>query len=139
MDRIDSRVAHSQRSLLNRTLWIRAGCIALAVLMSIVLFAGARAIGEVNNLPPLAHRIEHFLYYGTMAALIAYALGQRFFWLAIFTVPLIGALDEWHQFYVPNRNSSALDWSVDVFGTVVAVGMVYWWLSRKGVTERRDG
>ena len=123
---------------LNNNTWIRGGCIAAAVFMAAVLFVGAQKIGQVNDLPPLVHKVEHFLYYGTMAGLIAYALGRRFFWLAIFTVPLVGALDEWHQLYVPNRNSSALDWSVDVAGTLVAVAIVYW-LMKKRADDRGPG
>ena len=42
--------------------------------------------------------------------------------LSIITyVPLVGALDEWHQLYVPGRNSSVFDWMIDAAGAVVAV------------------
>ena len=111
---------------MSKPLWIRIGCIAVAVLMAIAVLAGASAIGKVNNLPPLVHKIEHFLYYGTMAGLVAFALGRRFLWLALLAVPFVGLLDEWHQLRVPGRNGSAIDWMVDVAGVVVALGLYLW-------------
>lgn len=89
--------------------------------MAAVLFVGARKIGVVNSVPPLAHKVEHFLYYGTMAALIAIALGRRWMWIALLIVPLVGALDEWHQLSVPMRNGSPVDWMVDLAGVVTAL------------------
>jgi len=89
--------------------------------MAAVLFVGARKIGVVNSVPPLAHKLEHFLYYGTMAGLVAIALGRRWMWVALLIVPLVGALDEWHQLSIPGRNGSPIDWMVDVTGVVVAL------------------
>jgi VanZ family protein len=99
--------------------------------MAVVLFAGAKAIGKVNTLPSLVHKFEHFLYFGTMAGLIAFALGRRYLWIALLTVPLVGLLDEWNQLFVPHRTGSPVDWAVDVGGTVVAVVFVYWWTERR--------
>jgi VanZ family protein len=113
--------------------WIRGGCVAAAFFMAAVLFLGAKEIGKVNTLPPYVHKVEHFLYYGIMALLLAHGLGKRWFWIALLAVPLVGALDEWHQFYVPGRGSSAWDWLTDLVGAGVAV-FAYRWM-RKG----RDG
>lgn len=93
--------------------------------MAAVLFAGAKAIGQINSVPTLAHKIEHFVYYAGMAALLAYALGPRRIWMALLVVPLIGALDEWHQLSVAGRNGSPLDWLVDLLGGVVGVYVVF--------------
>ena len=111
--------------------WIRGGCIAVAVFMAATLFLAAHDIGRVNSVPALGHKVEHFLYYGAMAFLIAIGLGRRWFWLALLFVPLIGALDEWHQFYVPGRNASAIDWLVDTVGTGVAVWGYWRWIRRR--------
>lgn len=105
--------------------WIRGGCIAATFFMAATLFFGAHEIGKVNSVPHLFHKVEHFLYYGSMAFLLARGLGRRWFWIALLAVPLVGALDEWHQLYVPGRNSSVVDWMIDVAGAVVAV-YVYW-------------
>jgi VanZ family protein len=99
--------------------------VAVAALMAGVLIVGAKAIGEVNRLPPLVHKFEHFFYYGSMAVLLACALGRRRMWLAVAVVSCVGLLDEWHQAYVPLRSSSALDWLVDTAGAAVAVWLCY--------------
>jgi len=105
--------------------WIRAGCIVVAILMAATLFFDAYEIGKVNFVPYVFHRLEHFVYYGGMAFLIACGLGRRWFWIVLLAVPLIGALDEWHQFYTPGRSSSVYDWLTDVLGTLVAVFLYY--------------
>ena len=88
-----------------------------------VLF-GVYRIGQINLLPSWFHTIEHFFYYGVMAVLLAHGVGKRFLWIALLAVPLVGALDEWHQLYVPGRNASAFDWAVDVFASLVGI---YWY------------
>lgn len=98
--------------------WIRGGCIAAALLMAAILFFGANEIGKLNTVPHLVHKVEHFFYYGIMAFLLARGFGPRWWWTALLAVPLIGALDEWHQLYVPGRNSSVYDWMTDVIGTL---------------------
>ena len=117
--------------------WIRGGCIAAAFFMAVTLFFGALEIGKINSVPHLLHRVEHFLYYGSMAFLLARGLGRRSFWIALLAVPLVGALDEWHQLYVPGRNSSVADWMVDALGTVFAVYVYYRWTGFRESKEER--
>jgi len=110
---------------LSRTIWIKSSCVAAAIFMAAVLLLAAQGIGKVNAVPPIAHKLEHFLYYGGMAALLAYGVGRRRLWIPLLVVPLVGVLDEWHQFFTPGRNSSALDWTIDLAGILVAVYVVY--------------
>ncbi len=110
---------------MNNGKWIRGGCIAATFFMAATLCFGAHKIAKVNAVPHLLHQVEHFLYYGGMAFLLARGLGRRWFWIALLAVPLVGALDEWHQLYVPGRNSSAWDWAMDAVGTAVAVWGYY--------------
>ena len=117
---VDLRNFRNAGNQVNKKNWIRGGCIAAALFMAVTLFLGAPEIGRVNSVPPLGHKVEHFLYYGVMAFLIASGLGRRWFWIALLFVPLVGALDEWHQLYVPGRNGSVIDWLVDVAGAMVA-------------------
>jgi VanZ family protein len=105
--------------------WFRSACIAGALFMAAVLLFGAERIGEINQVPNWLHKVEHFFYYGIMAVLVAHGVGRRFLWIAIAAAPLVGALDEWHQLYVPGRNSSVYDWMVDAAGTIAAV-YGYW-------------
>ena len=109
--------------------WIDGGCIAAAFLMATILFFGAHEIGKVNSVPHWFHKVEHFLYYGSMAFLLARGLGRRWFWIALLAVPLVGALDEWHQLYVPGRDASVYDWVADGAGTLAFV-YAYWRAAR---------
>jgi VanZ family protein len=113
--------------------WIRGGCIAVAFFMAVTLFLGAQEIGKVNAVPHWVHKVEHAGYYGLMALLLTYGLGRRWFWIALLAVPMAGAIDEWHQLYVPGRNSSVYDWMADVAGTLVFVYAYY----RVAVKEKR--
>ena len=99
--------------------------------MAATLFFGAHEIGKVNAVPHLAHKVEHFFYYGGMALLLACGLGRRWIWIALLAVPLVGALDEWHQLYIPGRHSSAWDWATDVLGSIVALYVYYRWIHRR--------
>ena len=104
--------------------WFRTASIAGAVLMAAIILFGAHMIAHINRVPSWFHTIEHFFYYGVMAVLLAHGIGRRFFLFALLAVPLVGALDEWHQLYVPGRNASAIDWAVDVFASLVGI---YWY------------
>lgn len=99
--------------------------------MAATLLLGAHQIGRMNLVPHFFHKVEHFFYYAIMAILLAHGLGRRWFWIALVAVPMVGALDEWHQFYVPGRNSSVYDWMADLLGTVVAVYVYSRWAGRR--------
>jgi VanZ family protein len=101
--------------------WFRGACIAGALLMAATLFAGAEEAGKVQLFPAPWDKLVHFLYYGTMAALLSHGVGRRWLWLPLVLVPLAGALDEWHQVYVPGRDASFFDWMADGLGTVLFV------------------
>jgi VanZ family protein len=125
---------------LSKSTWIKCGCVAAAFFMAAILFVGARKIGVVNSVPPLTHKVEHFFYYGAMAALIAFGVGRQRIWIALLVVPLIGAMDEWYQLTVPRRNGSPMDWAVDVLGVVVALYVVWRWMGRaEGKGESKNG
>ena len=70
-------------------------------------------------------KVAHFCYYGLMAVLLVHGLGRRWLWVPLVLVPAVGALDEWHQFYVPGRDASVFDWMADAAGTGVAV-FAFW-------------
>jgi VanZ family protein len=107
--------------------WIRGGCIAAAFFMAVLLFAEADKASQIPLLPYVPDKLLHFCYYGIMAALLTHGLGRPWWWIPLIAVPLIGVLDEWHQFYTPGRDASAFDWAADVLGTGVAVCGYRWW------------
>jgi hypothetical protein len=104
--------------------WIRVGCIAAAFFMAAMIFLRADT-GAGFPLPPPWDKVVHFLYYGTMALLLAHGLGRRWLWVPLVLVPVIGAADEWHQAGIPGRESSIFDWVADELGTVAFV-VAYW-------------
>ena len=93
---------------------------------------------ESNPLPELTTRIWdkalHAAEYAGLAMLLSRALwGEGFsrgrsMALALFVASAYGASDEWHQLFVPGRDSSVLDWMADTIGA--AVGSA-WVLSRR--------
>src|SRR4029079_644914 len=95
--------------------------------MAFFVLAGAQKVAQVNHVPHWFHKIEHFFYFGAMAVLLAHGMGRRWFWIALLAVPLFGALDEWHQLYVPGRSGSVWDWSTDLAAAVVAVYLYRLW------------
>jgi VanZ family protein len=113
--------------------WFRSGCIAAAFFMAAMLFLGADEAGKIPLFPAPWDKLAHFLYYGTMAVLLAHGVGRRRLWIPLLAVPLVGVLDEWHQLYVPGRESSVFDWMADVVGTGVGV-----WAARRA-GKSRDG
>lgn len=99
--------------------------------MAVTIFIGAEQAGQVQLFPPPWDKLAHFLYYGTMALLLAHGVGRRWLWIPLVLVPVIGAADEWHQSLVPGRDASIWDWVADGVGTVGFV-YVYWRATRKG-------
>ena len=104
--------------------------------MAVTLFVGAEEAGKAHLFTEPWDKVAHFVYYGTMAVLLGHGAGRRWLWLPLILVPLIGALDEWHQFYVPDRDASVFDWMADALGTVVAVYVYYRWIAPKLKGER---
>lgn len=87
------------------------------------------------QLPPFAYadKVVHAGVFGLLAALVARwllvtgAAARRTLWLSILAASLYGALDEWHQSFVPGRDPDPLDWAADsagaVLGAAIAVGL----------------
>ena len=89
--------------------------------------------GQISLFADIPDKVAHLLYYGTMAALLAHAVGREWWGIPLLLVPLVGALDEWNQIYVPGRDSSVWDWVADLVG----VGVVLYFYVRG--TARRGG
>ena len=120
-----------------RNKWVRGGCIAAAFFMAVTLFVGAEEAGKAHLFPAGWDKVAHFCYYGLMAVLLAHGLGRRWLWVVLLLVPIVGALDEWHQLYVPGRDASVFDWMADAAGTGVAV-FVCWRKGRDGKCGTQD-
>lgn len=72
---------------------------------------------KIDLLSPFLHFMEYFIF----GILLSYALRQhlsikRAFMVAIIIASAFGILDEIHQYFVPGRDCSPLDWFIDLLG-----------------------
>ena len=83
-----------------------------------------------SHIPPLPLRnfdkIVHFAIYGVLGFLTAraWANGSRATAVALLALALVscfGALDEWHQQFIPQRSMDLLDWAADTTGAAIGV------------------
>ena len=88
--------------------------------MAALVFLAADKASQIPFLPYLPDKVVHFFYYGIMAVLLAHGAGIAWWGIPMLLVPLIGALDEWHQLYVPGRDGSVWDWVADAVGAGLA-------------------
>lgn len=127
---------------------------AVVAWLLVVLYAAGIFYFSSLSQPPappgaLTDKHVHALVFGGLAATLIWALaGAR--WSAVTTTTgvwavvltsLYGAADEWHQSFVPNRQSDVLDWLADsIGGVLVAVAVVAGarWLRDRGWIDRID-
>lgn len=78
---------------------------------------------------PFADKVVHFGYFVGGGILLGLAASLTFSWPAVRTMVVsavvlaaVGALDEWHQLYVPGRSGGdAGDWTADFLGGVAGL------------------
>ena len=104
--------------------------------MAVALFAGAETVVEVPLFPPQFDKVAHFTYYGTMAVLLAHAVGIRWLWVPLVLMLLVGAADEWNQATIAGRDASAWDWVADGMGAAAFVYGYWKWAIRKRVAVK---
>ncbi len=103
-----------------------------------------RLSGDEFGMPSWSDKLAHFLEYLILAFLFYRGIrGERWrmgvpAWLIVVATGLVLAgIDEYHQAYVPGRDSNILDWVADmagvVSGTLIALGR---YRSRAGAAEQ---
>ena len=113
-----------------------------AVLWAAVLFL----LSEVSGVPrgldvPYLDKVAHFFLYGVLGAALGW--GQRVspaaipHWVLVAVGIAYGAIDEWHQSFVPGRSPDPWDFLVDLAG--VTFGYVVLLLSMRNVNRQREG
>lgn len=78
-------------------------------------------------------KLAHILAYATLAVSVALLFPHKqyrdFFWKTIFIVFFItilyGALDEFHQSFVPGRDMSVWDWLADMVGAGGGISLLF--------------
>lgn len=70
-------------------------------------------------------KVAHFTAYAVLAALMLRATSTPRSWvsfaLVLAAVAAFGAVDEWHQSFIPRRSMSFADWVADVSGALVGL------------------
>lgn len=113
-----------------RTTWRERGFrpvfLWLALLWEIGIYVASSvsgAVGAPSLLRVFVANATHAGIYAVLAFLIAMGLPKerRWAWVAFGVAVLLGATDELHQSFVPNRTPSMLDWTTDLFGALFGV------------------
>ncbi len=80
---------------------------------------------------PLSDKAAHAVFFGILSLLLFRAFHRvaAFSWgraalLAVVITSLYGALDEYHQSFVPMRSLELADWVADTMGALVVMGIV---------------
>jgi VanZ family protein len=94
--------------------------------------AQSRPLPEITAL--VWDKLLHGTEYAVLGLLVCRALrGERIAWrlaivLAAVLASAYGGSDEWHQRFVPGRESSVLDWIADTVGSVLG-SVIYRWIA----------
>jgi VanZ family protein len=104
---------------------------ALAALYCLAIFLLSSRTPQRLPASPFAHadKLVHAVEYAVLGGLLARALGGRGLgWtgclLAVALAATYGASDEWHQSFVPGRDSSIADLVADTIGAGVGIVLV---------------
>ena len=89
-------------------------------------------LSEIRGVPTLSgflsnDKLIHGALYSVMGALLAWGAltsRARLVWPALLPGYIYGALDEWHQMFVPRRVPSMLDYAADVVGVTLGFVLV---------------
>lgn len=73
---------------------------------------------------PEGDKVVHLVMYAGLAWLVARAIpaavrGLRTYLLLLIAVSVFGAVDEWHQMFIPGRSASVSDWLADTTGAAI--------------------
>jgi VanZ family protein len=118
-----------------------ARLIAPLLWMAVIFYASSKS-DPSPGIGDLGHVIGHFTEYAILAALwfwaLAPSIGLRAAALAAWVICVVYAIsDEWHQSFVPDRDSDPVDVLVDACGTAVAVAFSWWTSARRAALRRR--
>lgn len=124
--------------------WIRAGWPAAA--WAALIAIASHHSRPVPVAPPFGHadKLVHAVVFGVLGGLAARGLvavgkgGRRAFWGALAAASLYGAVDEWHQSFVPGRDPDPRDWAADAAGAAIGAAAVVGLPRRRSRASIRD-
>ncbi len=111
--------------------WLRAASwLAVAAWAGTIIYLSSLSGSDLEHMMTVQiwDKLAHFSAFAAGSALLTGALRVSTAWpplrialLAIFTLALFGATDEWHQLYTPGRSGAdRYDWIADVLGATTA-------------------
>ncbi|SEP44079.1 VanZ like family protein [Nitrosovibrio sp. Nv6] len=87
----------------------------------VALFIGGRQSMAVGLIPHPWDKLVHAIVFALIACTIGLSSNLRGWHklaVAFFGALLVGALDEWHQMYLPGREAGLPDFIADVIGSI---------------------
>ncbi|HXY31879.1 MAG TPA: VanZ family protein [Gemmatimonadaceae bacterium] len=76
---------------------------------------------------PNLDKLVHLTLYGVLGLLTARAVwrpgAKRVALTVALGISLFGALDEWHQQFIPGRSMEVLDWTADTLGAACGIAV----------------
>lgn len=112
----------TKNSLRNVQRALRVGAVLLAVGLPLGLYFGGAQPVAVGLIPSPYDKLVHAGVFAVMAAAIGYASGVRglpMLLVAWLGGVAVGAMDEWHQMYLPGRSAGLDDLAADAAGAAV--------------------
>lgn len=73
---------------------------------------------------PPADKLLHLLVFGFMTALLWFSASHPQSLVIILAAALIGAMDEFHQCYIPGRTASFADFTADLIGIILTISVL---------------
>ena len=113
---------------------------APAIIWALTLFmlSSIPKLSSPFHLSKWDDKLNHIVAYAILGALMLRALtappslpAKRELGLASFLSIGYGAIDEIHQYFVPGRFSEVMDMMADAIGTLIGVGLYFWFCLRR--------
>jgi uncharacterized protein YfiM (DUF2279 family) len=108
---------------------MQVAAVLLAVGLPLGLFIGGAQPVAVGLVPAPWDKLAHAVVFALLAGAIGYASGLRglrMLLLSFCSAVVVGALDEWHQVYLPGRAAGWDDLAADAFGAALGAAAMLW-------------
>jgi VanZ family protein len=94
-----------------------------ALFMLAALFVGGAQSGAGSLFVAPWDKLAHIVFFFSLTLLLSGGFNFGIATTAVLAL-LIGALDEFHQLWLPGRFPGVGDWLADVVGVVLAIGLI---------------
>jgi VanZ family protein len=113
-------VAVTTATVSNRMRWTVPAAITIGIFV-------ATSWPSPPAMPNHSDKVVHFAAYALLGASVAWAARTRTLRAVAacaLAVSVLGAIDEWHQQFIPNRRMDLRDWVADTAGAVTGLFLV---------------